>query len=59
MKLSSTDYGFIAGVLTISAINSLIQDYYGKEVYIKWVLGHWWSAYYSVPLGEKKVDTWN
>jgi hypothetical protein len=50
MKLSPTDYGFLAGVLTISAVNSLVQDYHGKEGYIKWISEHWWSAYYSIPL---------
>jgi membrane associated rhomboid family serine protease len=50
--MMKTDYGmrkFWAGYITCAAVNSLVQDYYGKEVFLKMMANGWLDAKYTVP----------
>ena len=42
--------GFMAGVLSVSAIRSLVQDAIGREDYIRAVPLMWVEWYISVPI---------
>ena len=41
---------FWAGWLVAIAINSLVQDLIGKEVYLALVMSYWWTSWITIPL---------
>jgi hypothetical protein len=43
-------YSFLAGLICMGAIHSLIQDWYGMEVYIQHCRESWISGWYTAPI---------
>lgn len=41
---------FVCGVVATASVYSLIQDYMGREAYVKWASENWVSGWYTVPL---------
>lgn len=41
---------FICGMLAMVAIESLYQDWLGKEAYLRWADTHWLPAEQTVPM---------
>jgi hypothetical protein len=41
---------FLCGAVTAAMVQSLAQDYVGREAYVKWTSDNWVSGNWTVPL---------